>query len=129
MTIGIVAVFCLLHLVMIGATMLATWLSGNAGTFGEALAPTPLAALLGETSDYGRGSLDRSTFEEATNQVFGPVKTFYGLFSFEYDWLNGEGIGGFIGLLFSAAGHVVAAWLLYKVATAALGGFASLLNR
>ena len=129
MTLGMVGGFALLHLVMIVVTLLATWLGGDAGTFADTVASTPLAGLVGDRSDYGDGSLERSTFENSTNQLFGPVKTFYNLFSFEYTWLESDGIVGMIGTLLTMVGHLLAAWLIYQVARAAVGGFLSFFNR
>ena len=129
MTLGIVVAFSMVHIVMIGCTLLAQWLGGEASTFSGAAASTPLASLIGDASEYAAGSLDRSTFEEVTNQMFGPVRTFYGLFSFEYSWLAGDGLMGLIGTLLSMAGHLIAAWMIFQVARAAVGGFLSFFGR
>ena len=130
MNLGVIIVFALLHLVLSGGTVLATWVGGGESmTFAESLEETPLKRLVGEDSTFGKGSLDQFTFEAAGNLIFGPVRTFYGLFSFEYDFLDSDGVVGIIGTLLSTAGHLMAGWLIFQVGRAGIGGFLSFLGR
>ena len=130
MNMAILGGFFVAHVLLGGGTIVVNWLKGGSAlSWVEALALTPLEPLVGSDSVFGQNSLDRFSFENATNLIFGPVKTFYGLFSFNYEWLNSDGVVGGIGLLLSTAGHLAAAWLLYQVARAGIGGFLSFAGR
>ena len=130
MTLKIVIGFLGVHVLLAVSMVLGTWLVGGAvPTFAEALVGTPAAPLVGEDSIFGEGSLDKFDFKDTTNLLLSPVTVFYGMFSFNYDFLDSDGIAGIPGTLLSVAGHAIASWLIFDAARAGIGGFLSFLGR
>lgn len=130
MTLGLLLFFFGLHLVLIAASVLVSWLSGATTTLVDALAAsTPVSALVGDDSSFGEGSLYELTFKNSLNVGFNSIQAFYGLFSFNYPWLHSDGPAGIFGILLQVMGHLVAGWFLFQIFKAGVGGFFSFLGR